>query len=126
MEIINLAPIAGVALELILAALGVFGIWALNALKNKFNIETNEKHDKILTEAIEYGFGFAVNRLTKDGKNLTVETENEFVANVVNYVSKGAPKAIRELGLTEERLAELVAARLAGKVPKDNAEAEAN
>lgn len=124
--IIDLMPLLDVAFELVVIAVGTFGVWALNSLKNKFNIEVNDQHDKKLTEAIEYGFGYAMNRFADNNKSLTIKTEREFIAEVANYVIKGVPKAIRELGLTEERIEELVRARLAGKIPKDEEEFENN
>ena len=64
-----------------------------------------------LRKALEYGVAYATMEAKK--ANLKVEFDNVFVANAVNYVKDSVPDALNKFGITDERLAAMVQARLA-------------
>lgn len=117
---IDLAPITSMALEFVFGLVAVFGAFVLNALRKKFNFDSEGVLNERLNEAIERGLMYANEKLVENNKSLTRSTENEFVAEAVNYVIKGVPKTIQHFGLTQERIKELVLSRVGGKTPEDN------
>jgi hypothetical protein len=120
---IDFTEVITYVLQLIAAGVGAFIMIAAKNLAAKFGVEVDEKQNAKLNEAIERALGFANEKLTQNGKKLTFETENEFIANAANYVVSGVPKAMQHFGLTRERVVELVESRIAGKIPKEEAEA---
>lgn len=109
---IELAPLTGYLTEIIMAVVTVMIGFAANAFRKKMKIEQGGALDDVLDRAIQYGIHYANIKLDEKGKNLTYETKNEFLADVVEYVVKGAPSALNHFGLTPERIAEMVEARL--------------
>lgn len=63
-----------------------------------------------LRSALEFGVAYATAEAKK--ANLKVEFDNEFVANAVTYVKDSVPDALARFNITDERLAQMVAARL--------------
>jgi hypothetical protein len=119
---IDFTEVVTYILSLVAAGVGTMLMIAFKNLAAKFGVEVDEKQNAKLNEAIERALGFANEKLTQNGKKLTFETENEFIANAANYVVSGVPKAMQHFGLTRERVVELVESRIAGKVPKVEAE----
>lgn len=69
-----------------------------------------EKVAKALQDAIKYGVQYA-NQRAKEEK-IVVEFDNEFIANAATYVKDSVPDALKRFGITDERLADMVRARL--------------
>lgn len=63
-----------------------------------------------LRQAIDFGVSFAHNKAKET--NLKVTFDNEFIANAVTYVKDSVPDALARFNITDERLADMVKARL--------------
>ena len=84
---------------------------ALSWMKTKFGfLIPEELAAKTLQSAIEYGVAFATNKTRE--KNLVVRFDNEFVAMAVDYIKASVPDAIKRFGFDDQRLADMVHARL--------------
>jgi hypothetical protein len=84
---------------------------ALGWIRTKFGFTIPEEVvAKALQDAIQYGVAYANNRIKE--KNLVVKFDNEFVATAVEYIKASVPGAIKRFGFTDERLADMVRARL--------------
>lgn len=84
---------------------------ALAWIKTKFGFTIPEEVvAKTLQDAIQYGVAFATNRIKE--KNLVVKFDNEFVALAVEYIKASVPGAIARFGFDDQRLADMVRARL--------------
>lgn len=113
---IDFTPLISVVIEIAASLLMIFAILAVRALQRKFNIEADEKMNGRINEAIERAIDFAEAKLKEKGKGVVVDTKHEAVAEAVNYVIAGVPKAIGHFGLTPERIAEMVEARFKDKL----------
>lgn len=111
-NIVELAPLTGHLVEIVIAVVTVVIGFAANAFRKKLKIEQGGALDDILDKAIQYGIHYANAKLEEKGKSLTFETKSEFLADAVEYVVKGAPNALNHFGITPERVAEMVEARL--------------
>ena len=84
---------------------------AISWIKTKFGfLIPEEVVAKTLQEAVEYGVAFATNRIKE--KNLVVKFVNEFIAMAVEYIKASVPGAIARFGFDDQRLADMVRARL--------------
>ena len=84
---------------------------AISWIKTKFGfLIPEEVVAKTLQEAVEYGVAFATNRIKE--KNLVVKFDNEFIAMAVEYIKASVPGAIARFGFDDQRLADMVRARL--------------
>jgi len=63
----------------------------------------------VLDKAIQYGIALAVGRL---GSRAQLSVSNAQVAQIANYVIAAVPGALKNFGITEERLQEMIRARL--------------
>lgn len=115
---IDFAPLASYALELLAVVITVFASWALTKLGQRFGVDIDERLDARLDAAIERGLAYGMEKIKSKDLDLTIDTKNEFVEEAANYVIKGMPKTIRKFGLTKERVREMVESRLAGNVKK--------
>jgi hypothetical protein len=84
---------------------------AVSWIKTKFGfLIPEEVVAKTLQDAIAYGVAFATNRIKE--KNLVVKFDHEFVAVAVEYVKASVPGALQRFGIDDQRLADMVRARL--------------
>ena len=84
---------------------------AISWIKTKFGfLIPEEVVAKALQESIEYGVAFATNRIKE--KNLVVKFDNEFIVTAVEYIKASVPGAIQRFGFDDQRLADMVRARL--------------
>lgn len=70
---------------------------------------SDEQMRAVLDKAIQYGIALAVGRLS--GK-ATLTVANAQVAQIANYVIAAVPGALKNFGITEERLQDMIRARL--------------
>lgn len=109
---ITFLPIIEAAIGLLAVALLTIGTWAIKKLGDKLNFEGSEQLEAalmgFLIEAIEYG----EQKLYEQGKRYNIQTENELVANAVNFVIKQAPQILAILGIDEEGIEQRIRAYL--------------
>ncbi len=109
---IDLSPLTSVGIEIlaaVLLALGSYGVYRLNKwLGLKADSEVRTYLDMALYRAVEYGKGQAN---AKAGK-MTVKTSNEVVTAAVTYAVAAVPDALERFGITPEKLADMIRARL--------------
>ena len=88
---------------------------------------SDEQMRAVLDKAIQYGIALAVGRL-RDRAQLAVS--NAQVAQIANYVIAAVPGALKNFGITEERLQDMIRARLIawtdGKAGVESAASTAN
>ena len=116
---IDFSPLSSFANELLqslveLLAAVIVGATAW-AAKKWFGLQVDEKQREALHGAIERGIGSALDAIAKkvDG-NSTIQIDSKVVALVANYVIKMSPDAVSYFGLTPDKLAELIKAKLGG------------
>lgn len=89
--------------------------WLANLLRVKFGLEIEQKHRDALQTALANAAGLAIAK----GKDLladkSISVGNPAVADAVNYVVAAVPDALKYFGLTPERVAEMVQAKI-GKI----------
>jgi len=80
-------------------------------LKTKFGFFVpDEVIRTYLNEAIQNGIKFATNKVKET--DLVVTFDNKFVGLAVDYVADRVPDALKRFGITPEKLADMVRARL--------------
>jgi len=70
---------------------------------------SDEQMRAVLDKAIQYGIALAVGRL---GNRAQLAVSNAQVAQIANYVIAAVPGALKNFGITEERLQDMIRARL--------------
>jgi len=70
-----------------------------------------EKVREAVENAIHFGVNFAVQK-AKDSGALAVKTDSAFVITALEYVKEAVPQALQRFGITDERLADMVRARI--------------
>lgn len=94
------------------AALLYLAKLARDWFKAKTGVElqiSDEQMRAVLDKAIQYGIALAVGRL---GSKATLTVGNAQVAQIANYVIAAVPGALKNFGITEERLQDMIRARL--------------
>lgn len=106
---IDLTPI----LEIVLTLLGALLTWVAYAVRsyiqNKIGLELNVLNNKNVDDAIDRGLAYARAQLSD---HTTIDVRNDLVALALGYVVQGVPRAIETFGLSEQRLEEMILARL--------------
>lgn len=120
--VIDLAPHLGILYSLSMPALQVALTalvgWAVYKITPKvlafLHIKSEVADNKRLQEFISRGIAFALSRLgeTLSNRKLEIHTKNETIAMGANYAATAAPEILKKFGVTPERLAELVEAKL--------------
>ena len=120
--VIDLAPHLSLLYNLFMPALQVLLTavvgWAVYKITPRvlafLHIKSEMADNKRLQEFIARGIAFGLSRLgqTLDGKKLEFHTKHEAIALGSKYVAAGAQDVLQRFGVTPERLAELVEARL--------------
>jgi hypothetical protein len=103
------------ALQVLLTAVVGWAVYKITPMVLAFlHIKSEVADNKRLQEFIGRGIAFGLSRLgqTLDGKKLEFHTKHEAIAIGSQYVATGAPSILKKFGVTPERLAELVEARL--------------
>jgi len=77
---------------------------------------TEEAARKVLQEAINYGIGYATQKIKEN--NLEVKFDNAFVGMVLQYVVERTPDALEQFGITPTALEAMVKARLGLLAPE--------
>jgi hypothetical protein len=113
---LDFGPLVSTLVELLTGAVAGFGLWLGSLLRAKLKIEADsaaaQALDRAIGNAITYGL-----RQTQDlvAANLPpVRLENELVASAARYVIDTMPDTIKRFGLTQDRVQQLVLARLPG------------
>ena len=86
--------------------------FAANRLGDKLGLERDSQIRELVNDAIHNAINFAIQRLHERSERYTIETEKEILADIVNYVVNSIPEALTHFGITQERLVEMVEARL--------------
>tara|TARA_R110000772_G_scaffold66361_1_gene147798 strand:- start:5547 stop:5903 length:357 start_codon:yes stop_codon:yes gene_type:complete len=87
--------------------------WLTDWLKTKtpFGFLISETAVKeTLQEAIQFGVDFAVVKAKESSAR--VEVDNAFLLNAIKYVKDSVPDALKRFNITDERLADMVRARI--------------
>lgn len=77
---------------------------------------TEEAARKVLQECINYGIGYATQKLKES--NLEVKFDNAFIGTVLQYVVERTPDALEQFGITPTALEAMVKARLGLLAPE--------
>lgn len=110
---IDLSPILTDVIQALAVLLLALGSWAIKKLMTKLGLEHDDKIRGYLEEALLNGIEFAKKKAGDAAQSLhSIEVKDKVVADAANYVAKGVPDALRHFGITDERLKEMLLARL--------------
>lgn len=110
---IDIAPLLLELLSALAAVLLAAGTWAIKRLATKFGLENDAKIRSYLEDALVSGIEFGKKKVEKAIEGMDdVQIKDKVVAEAASYVVKGVPDALRHFGVTEERLKEMLLARL--------------
>jgi hypothetical protein len=86
--------------------------WIVNLVRTRLGLEIEARHREALQTALTNAAGLAINQLGGAAGGLRVDVRSAALAEAVTYVLKGAPDALRYFGLTEDRLRDMIAAKV--------------
>lgn len=109
---IEFNPLIEMLINVLYVVLTGAATWGLKELAEKLKIDKENSLRVVLNDAVFYGIDKAVAELRHRSEDLTLKTRNEVVAATSNYVITHTPKALKQLGLSEQALAELIMSRL--------------
>lgn len=81
-------------------------------LNRALGINIEAKHRDALQSALVNGIGAGIAKLRAPADNIGVDVKSEVIADGIRYVKGSVPDAIRFFGLTDERLRDLIEAKL--------------
>jgi hypothetical protein len=105
------------ALTTVLTVLAGFGIRFVAARIGMSNSELEAslmaRLNDIIHKGIDYAYIAATNEVNKQGSGLeAVKFDNWFMSLAATYVNRGAPDIIKKFGLSQERIQDMIMARL--------------
>lgn len=93
----------------VLSTVVTFAIgWAATRFSAWSGVQIEAKHREALHSAIMTGIGYARSRLTLGG---SAASPKELVIQAKSYVETSVPDAIKALGVTDTKLADMIAAK---------------
>jgi len=110
---LDLTPTVDYVVGLVVSALGAGALavigWAAKLLRLKVDDAVRTYLDQIAARGIDW----ARNRLLELGHDVSkIEVRDQWIAEAGNYLSRSAPDALKRFGLTEDRVADYIRARL--------------
>lgn len=107
----------GMALGTVLTVLGGFAIRFVSSKIGLANSELEkslaDRLNEIINRGIEYAMTTAINEVNKPGSGLAeVKFDNWFMSLAASYVNTSAPGIIKKFGLTQERIEDMIKARM--------------
>jgi hypothetical protein len=109
---IDFAPLVEAALSLLLAALTALSYWVGSVIRTRFKFAADFDAGQILDAAIHRGIDYARKTIIGADGKMTIQTSNAIVAYAARYVIDKLPETIEHFGFTEEKVRELILARL--------------
>lgn len=131
-QTVNMSPTAGALIDyagsLLAAVLSAVGAWAIRYLNARTALVSSQTEadyaarlNDIIHRGIEYGVAAMKNEVAKPGSGISeVKFDNYFLSLAASYVNRNAPGLIAKFAITQNRLEEMITARLpgyAGMVP---------
>lgn len=106
------APIRPYLAEIMSVLIVAFMGWLTTWLRSMFKVNLDEKHRVALHAALENAKRLAMEKMESAVKGKKVDVGNEVVKNGLEYVLKYSPDAIAYFGLTPEKVAEMLRAKV--------------
>ncbi len=115
--ILDLSGVFGWALSFAVMLIGGATSWALKMaasyLKAKTGIELDDNTRKYLNDAIQKGLQYGANRVERLlHEHSKIDVKRELIATASRYVLEAVPDALEKFDITEERLVNMIEARL--------------
>lgn len=107
-------------LEVLLLALGgILATWLTRKLNQWFGVQVEANHRDALERAINSGLQLGAKKVrekvfdpTRTKPLASIELKSEALATTLNYAIASTPDAIKKFGISPERLAEIIEARM--------------
>lgn len=112
---VDFTPLVEIAISLLAMALSTVAAVVGMALKAKFGIEIDTTKEGVLNRAIDRGLEYAENFVLGDDGKLSVPVNNMMVKWAAEYVIDKVPETLEHFKITEDRLREMILARLGHK-----------
>jgi hypothetical protein len=110
---IDITPITDLLIQTLLVLLAAFGSFALNELKNFLKIKKDSALSNRLDGCLHRGLDLAERRLSAMAEAYgKVHTSNQVLELAGAYVVQQMPDTLKHFGITPERLAQMLEARL--------------
>lgn len=109
---VDLTPIMEIGISLLTVVLSAVVAWVGKTVKKKFDIDIDTSKEGTLNRAIDRGMDYARKFATGDDGKIAIPVSNMMVKWAADYVIDKVPDTLNHFGITEERLREMIAARL--------------
>jgi hypothetical protein len=114
---VDLSGAIGPVLEGVFAIVAAALVWlarkGIGVFEDKINIELDEQMKDRIEAAIIWGVEYGhkkAQRLT--ASHSVIDVQNETIAQAVSYVIKSVPDSLNYFGITEDRLRDMIEARM--------------
>lgn len=97
---------------LVFIALGVIG-WLMRFLPEKWRLDIEAKHRDALHRAINTGVGLVIDTAQR---HPAVAVPDRAISEIVNYVERSVPNAIKRLGPSRAQLEDMARSKLQDRV----------
>lgn len=109
---LDFAPLVEAALSLLLAVLSALAYWVGAVVRTRFKFAADFDAGQILDTAIHRGIDYARKAIIGADGKMTIQVSNAIVAIAARYVMDKLPETIQHFGFTEDKVRELILARL--------------
>ena len=107
---IDFAPVLDIGISLLAAVLLAAGTWGVARFNQWLGLKNDAEFRSYLNGALYAAVDYGKARAKE--LNVKVDVENAIVAEAVRYAAESVPDALDRFGITDERLADMVKARL--------------
>lgn len=86
--------------------------WLAITVRRYIGIKVDEKHSRELKDALMEAVGFGLDTLNEYTDDVKFDVHSTVLASAMGYVGESVPDAINHFGITPERLARMIRARI--------------
>lgn len=88
---VDLTPL----IEVLVSLAVLLAMWGVRRLAGSIGLDMDAKQRKVIEEMIEIGAGYATKKLAGPDGQLSFKVENEFVAEIADYMVDSVPGALK-------------------------------
>lgn len=119
--VVDLGPTATAVLSavapLVFTALSTVALWVLGRVARWLGLGIDERHRKAIDQALAHAVAFATERLGDRAKGgILIDMKSGAIAAAITYAQRAVPDALKHFRIDDDRLREMVEARLDGLV----------
>lgn len=111
---VDIRPFLSVLVQIVAAVLGVVGVWAIKKALAYFKLPADSAANALLHAGLDRGIAAATAAISAKLASgpVSIDVKNALIASTVDYAQTHLPDTLTYLGVSPDKLKEIVAAKL--------------